>query len=116
MPSFDDGPTEIDWPVHSADDWWKTFTVKDGGVAIDVSGWTFAGSIVKERNSSITIATLEWDLTNAASGVVSFGLSYPSTILGRASHWYELELANPRRHTFQEGLVIVGFDHSELVP
>lgn len=111
---FKDGPIEVDWEIHSADDWSKTFQVQLDGVAEDVSGWTFAGVITKERNSGIIIATLEWDMTDAATGYVTYHLDHPATVLARQEAWYELEFKNPKRRTFQQGICDIGFDHSEL--
>lgn len=112
--SIDNQPAEVDWLVHSADDWWLYFTVKLGGVAQDVSSWTFAGTITESRNSGIVIAELEWDVSEAAMGRVGYGLNNPATVLARQTAWYEVELKNSKRQTFQHGILDIQFDHSEL--
>ena len=108
-------PIEVPWLVNSADDWSETFTVKQAGVPVDVSSWTFGGTVVKRRNDATLIAPIQWDMTGAALGVVRFYVDYPDTVIARGRYWYELDVDNGRRQAFQAGLVHVGFDHSELV-
>lgn len=111
---IDRSPIEIPWTVNSADDWWETFTVKQNGVAVDVSTWVWGGSVVAKRNSDLVVVSIEWDTSEAATGQISFGVNYPDTIVPRGSYWYELDVATPKRTAFQCGVLTVGFDHSEL--
>lgn len=71
-------PAKLNYKIVRGDDFADTVTIKEGGppaVPVDVSTRTYTAQIRSAADSTTVVATFAIDMTNAASGEVTYTLA-----------------------------------------
>ena len=68
-------PAKLNYKMTRGDDFADEVTIKENGVAVDVSARTYTAQIRATKDATDVIATFTIDMTSAASGVVGFAIA-----------------------------------------
>ena len=91
----------------------KTLTIKDtNGVAINLTGKTFASKLRRRPTDTTAAATFTLTVINAAAGTVSWQMSATTTAgIVAEPHYYDLEMTDGATVTrLMEGTAFVNFE------
>ena len=68
-------PAKLNYKITRGDDFADEVTIKENGVAVNVSARTYTAQVRATKDSTTVVATFSIDMTSAASGVVGFTLA-----------------------------------------
>jgi hypothetical protein len=68
-------PAKLNYTIVRGDDFADQVTIKEGGVAVDVSARTFTAQVRSSVDATTVIATMTIDMSSAASGVVGYSIA-----------------------------------------
>lgn len=68
-------PAKLNYAMTRGDDFADEVTIKEGGVAVDVSARTYTAQIRDTADSTTVVATFSINMASAATGVVGFSLA-----------------------------------------
>lgn len=68
-------PAKLNYKITRGDDFADEVTIKENGVAVNVSARTYTAQVRATKDSTTVVATFTIDMTSAASGVVGFSIA-----------------------------------------
>lgn len=68
-------PAKLNYSITRGDDFADEVTIKENGVAVNVSARTYTAQIRATTEATDVVATFTIDMTSAASGVVGFAVA-----------------------------------------
>lgn len=68
-------PAKLSYKITRGDDFADVVTIKEAGVAVDVSTRTYTAQVRSSKNSETVVATMVIDMTDAATGQVGYSLA-----------------------------------------
>ena len=68
-------PAKLNYSITRGDDFADQVTIKESGVAVDVSARTYTAQIRLTQDTEAVVADMTIDMTSAASGVVGFAVA-----------------------------------------
>lgn len=94
--------------IEQGGDWGRTLQLYEEDVAMNLTGYSFAGKIRQEKGSTTTMAVFTFSITNATSGIlyVSLANSVTSTLTsGTAYYDIEMTYADSTKIRLLEGMI-----------
>jgi hypothetical protein len=74
MATVDIRPAKLNYKITRGDDFADQVTIKENGVAVDVSARTFTAQVRLTKDAATVVADMSIDMTSAATGVVGFSV------------------------------------------
>ena len=74
MATVDIRPAKLNYKITRGDDFADQVTIKENGVAVDVSARTYTAQVRSTKDSEDIVAQMVIDMTSAATGVVGFSV------------------------------------------
>ena len=68
-------PAKLNYKITRGDDFADEVTIKENGVAVDVSARTYTAQVRLTKDATDVVATFTIDMTSAATGVVGFAIA-----------------------------------------
>ena len=68
-------PAKLNYKITRGDDFADEVTIKENGVAVDVSARTYTAQVRATTEATDVVATFSIDMSSAASGVVGFSIA-----------------------------------------
>jgi hypothetical protein len=68
-------PAKLNYTIVRGDDFADEVTIKEGGVAVDVSTRTYTAQVRSTADATTVIATMSIDMASAATGVVGYSIA-----------------------------------------
>lgn len=68
-------PAKLNYKITRGDDFADEVTIKENGVAVNVSARTYTAQVRATKDSTTVVATFTIDMTSAATGVVGFAIA-----------------------------------------
>ena len=68
-------PAKLNYKITRGDDFADEVTIKEGGVAVDVSARTYTAQLRATADSTTVVATFTINMASAATGVVGFSIA-----------------------------------------
>ena len=75
MATVDVRPAKLNYKITRGDDFADQVTIKENGVAVDVSARTYTAQVRSTKDSVTVVATMSIDMASAATGVVGFSIA-----------------------------------------
>ena len=75
MATVDVRPAKLNYKITRGDDFADQVTIKENGVAVDVSARTYTAQVRSTKDSVTVVATMSIDMSSAATGVVGFAVA-----------------------------------------
>ena len=75
MATVDVRPAKLNYKITRGDDFADQVTIKENGVAVDVSTRTYTAQVRSTKDSVTVVATMSIDMTSAATGVVGYAVA-----------------------------------------
>lgn len=68
-------PAKLSYKITRGDDFADVVTIKEAGIAVDVSARTYTAQVRSSKNSTTVVATMAIDMTDAAIGQVGYSIA-----------------------------------------
>ena len=75
MATVDVRPAKLNYKITRGDDFADQVTIKENGVAVDVSTRTYTAQVRSTKDSATVVATMSIDMSSAATGVVGYSVA-----------------------------------------
>ena len=75
MATVDVRPAKLNYKITRGDDFADQVTIKENGVAVDVSARTYTAQVRSTKDSTTVVATMSIDMASAATGVVGYSVA-----------------------------------------
>ena len=75
MATVDVRPAKLNYKITRGDDFADQVTIKENGVAVDVSARTYTAQVRSTKDSVTVVATMSIDMASAATGVVGYSIA-----------------------------------------
>jgi hypothetical protein len=74
MATVDIRPAKLNYKITRGDDFADQVTIKENGVAVNVSARTYTAQVRLTKDAETVVAQMTIDMTSAATGVVGFSV------------------------------------------
>lgn len=68
-------PAKLNYKITRGDDFADEVTIKENGVAVNVSARTYTAQVRLTKDTATVVASMVVDMTSAASGVVGYSIA-----------------------------------------
>ena len=75
MATVDIRPAKLNYKITRGDDFADQVTIKEAGVAVNVSARTYTAQVRLTKDATTVVAQMVIDMTSAATGVVGFSVA-----------------------------------------